>query len=212
MGVYGSPDLSSDNIINTSEKNMIYCYYCGFRYSKKIKKCPQCNKNHSQPFYHKWWFWFFILLMVISISSSSSSNTNDVSTTTNGSSETSTEQVVISKDEYIASCSAIPYKDIARNPNNYIGQKATFNGKVIQVQESGKRVVLRVNVTQGEYGLWEDTIYVDYQRKTDTESRVLEEDIITLYGEIKGIKDYTAVFGNQISIPHLIAEYIDINN
>ena len=91
-------------------------------------------------------------------------------------------------------------------------QKATFKGKVIQVQESGKRVVLRVNVTQGEYGLWEDTIYVDYQRKTDTESRVLEEDIITLYGEIKGIKDYTAVFGNQISIPHLIAEYIDINN
>lgn len=209
MGVYGSPDLSSNNITNTSEKNMIYCSYCGFRYSKKIKKCPQCNKKHSQPFYHKWWFWFFVLIMVISVSSS---NTNDVSTTTNGSSETSTEQVVISKDEYIASCSAILYKDIARNPNNYIGQKATFKGKVIQVQESGKRVVLRVNVTQGEYGLWEDTIYVDYQRKTDTESRVLEEDIITLYGEIKGIKDYTAVFGNQISIPHLIAEYIDINN
>ena len=39
------------------------------------------------------------------------------------------------------------------------------------------------------------------------------EDVIVehpLYGEIKGIKDYRAVLGNQISIPHIEAAYIDI--
>ena len=79
MGVYGSPDLSSNNITNTSEKNMIYCSYCGFRYSKKIKKCPQCNKKHSQPFYHKWWFWFFVLIMAISVSSSNTRFSSSIS-------------------------------------------------------------------------------------------------------------------------------------
>lgn len=117
----------------------------------------------------------------------------------------------VSIDEYKSSCKVIPYIDIARNPNNYVGNKVTFTGKVVQVQESGKRVVLRVNVTKDEYGFWEDTIYIDYRRKTDNESRVLEEDIITIYGEVKGLKNYTAVLGNQISIPHIIAEYIEIN-
>lgn len=92
-----------------------------------------------------------------------------------------------------------------------MGKKAVFNGKVIQVQESGKRVTLRVDVTEGEYGIWSDTVYVDYRRKDDNESRVLEEDMITIYGEIEGIKHYTAIFGNQVSIPHLEAEYIEIN-
>ncbi len=203
MGVYGSPDLSN-NVIN--DKNLIYCMACGFRYSKKIKKCPQCGKKHLQSFYHKWWFWIIALIMVCNIFSFSNSDESS-----NTISEIDNEQVVISEEEYKASCKSISYVDIARNPNNYVGQKSVFSGKVIQVQESGKRVVLRVNVTRGEYGIWDDTVYVDYQRKDDNESRVLEDDIITMYGEIKGIKDYTAVFGNQISIPHLEVEYIEIN-
>ena len=58
--------------------------------------------------------------------------------------------------------------------------------------------------------MWDDTIYDDYKRKDDNESRVLDDDIVTVYGEIKGIKDYRAVLGNQISIPHIEAAYIDI--
>ena len=73
MGVYGSPDLSN-TVAN--DKNMIYCMSCGFRYSKKTKKCPQCGKKHSQPFYHKWWFWIIVLIMVCNIFYSPSSNVN----------------------------------------------------------------------------------------------------------------------------------------
>lgn len=212
MGVYGSPELLPNNSDSSNDfitKNMIFCMYCGFKYSKKLKKCPQCGKKHAQPFYHKWWFWIIALIMVCNIFSSP--NSNESSNTVPEVDNEQVEQVVISEEEYKASCNSISYVDIARNPNEYVGQKAVFSGKVIQVQESGKRVVLRVNVTKGEYGIWDDTVYVDYQRKDDNESRVLEEDIITMYGEIKGIKDYTAIFGNQISIPHLKVEYIEIN-
>ena len=205
MGVYGSPDLSN-NIVKNND--MIHCISCGFMYSKKVKKCPQCGKKHSQPFYNKWWFWIIVLIMVCNIFSSTNGGENDNISKANNK---TAEQVVVSEEEYKASCNIVPYVNIARNPNDYVGQKAVFNGKVIQVQENGNKVVLRVSVTKGEYGMWDDTIYVDYQRKEDNESRILEEDIVTIYGEIKGIKEYTAVFGNQISIPHLVAEYIEIN-
>ena len=54
-------------------------------------------------------------------------------------------------------------------------------------------------------------LYIDYKRKSDMESRVLENDIITVYGIMNGIKTYTSVFGNQISIPYLLAEYVEFN-
>lgn len=203
---YDSPELN--NAGQSNNKNMIYCKSCGLQYSKKIKKCPNCGKRNTKPFYCKWWFWVIIIIFAIGAATTDKdSNTSSTSNKANP----AVEEIVITEDEYKSQCSSISYNDIARNPNDYIGKMATFRGKVIQVQENGKNVVLRINVTQGQYGLWEDTIYVDYQRKNDNESRVLEDDIVTIYGEIKGIKSYKAVLGNQISIPHIKAEYIDIN-
>lgn len=167
-------------------------------YGSKIKK----------PLFKKWWFWLIIALFVgyISVSNNDSITNKPIDKTTS-----SNEEVILSEDEFKAQCGVVAYNEIARNPNDYIGQKAYFKGKVVQAQENGKKVVLRINTTQGQYGLWDDTIYVDYNRKDDNESRILEDDIVTVYGEIKGIKAYQAVLGNQISIPHIKAEYIDIH-
>ena len=160
MEIYGSPDLTNNTII---DKNMIYCMSCGFRYSKKTKRCPHCGKKRSQPFYHKWWFWFIVLIIACSNFYPPNSEVNDADSESNSG---NVKQITMTEEEYKASCNSVSYIEIARNPNNYIGQKAVFSGKVIQVQENG---------------------------------------------EIKGIKDYTAVLGNQIPIPHLEAEYIEIN-
>lgn len=183
------------------------CKNCGQSVDKKAVICTSCGVKIKKPLFKKWWFWGGIVLLVISISLSG----NDSSTNKSEKAAVKNEEIVLSEDEYKAQCSTVSYEDIARNPNNYIGQKAYFKGKVVQVQEIGKSVVLRINTKQGQYGLWDDTVYVDYKRKDDKESRVLEEDIVTVYGEIKGIKKYMAVLGNQVSIPHLKAEYIDIH-
>lgn len=114
------------------------------------------------------------------------------------------------EEEYKAECVYVSYEDIARNPDNYKGTFAVFSGQVAQVQESGNNVVIRLNVTRGAYGIWEDTVYIEYT-KAQNESRILEEDIITVYGQLNGIKTYTAVLGNSISIPHLKAKYVEIN-
>lgn len=202
MGAYGSPDLSkAEQNTNNIEKNLIYCEKCGFRFSKKIKKCPQCRTKHSHRFYNKWWFWLFVVIVIFAFYPAQNNIENI---------NIQSEQTAISEDEYKSNCETVNYADVARNPNNYIGESVVFKGKVVQVQENGNNVILRVNVTEGEYGIWDDTLYIEYKRKSENESRILEDDIITVYGKMNGIKNYQAVMGNQISIPYLLAEYIDI--
>lgn len=112
------------------------------------------------------------------------------------------------KQWYIDNCAAYSYEQVARNPDQYEGEYAKFRGKVIQVLESYGYYTLRVNITQGRYS-WSDTIYVTYDAGTGTENRILENDIITMYGHMAGMYTYTSVLGASVTLPHFIAEYID---
>ncbi len=206
MGAYGSPELNR-HTSPSYEQNMIFCSNCGARYSKKIGKCPQCGKKHAQPFYNKWWFWVLIVLVLFAFYPNPNNGNRIEKTPTY---VPKNEQSTISKEDYKANCQTISYSDAARNPNNYIGKYVIFTGKIVQVQENGTNSMLRMNVTQDKYGIWKDTLYIDYQKKSSDESRILENDIITAYGKMNGIKSYESVLGNQVSIPHLIAEYIEI--
>ena len=114
--------------------------------------------------------------------------------------------------EYKASCKTFTYKEIARNPGGYEGELAVFTGEVVQVQQEQLLglmfYVLRVNVTKsGRY--YDDTVYVSYTTTTDA-PRILEDDIIVMYGELTGEKTYTTVMGASVTIPSFSAEYIDI--
>ena len=88
------------------------------------------------------------------------------------------------KKDYIDSCKTYKYKDIARNPDKYYGKRAKFKGEVVQVVEGYFDTTLRVDVTKGKYGIYTDTMYVVYTPESSTEDRILEDDIITIYGEL----------------------------
>lgn len=45
----------------------------------------------------------------------------------------------------------------------------------------------------------------------DSSNRVLEDDIISFYGTSTGSYSYTTVLGAQLTIPSVLAVYIDIN-
>lgn len=112
-------------------------------------------------------------------------------------------------DDYKNRCSEYTYEDMARNPERVKGEQAKVTGEVIQVLEDGDHVVMRVNITEGKYS-YSDTIYVDYYRHSATEDRILEGDIITIYGTLRGLETYTSVLGASVSIPRIDAEYIDL--
>ena len=120
------------------------------------------------------------------------------------------ENKTINKQEYMLSCNEYNYEDIARNPDNYQNRNAKFIGKVIQVVENKDLLTLRVNVNaNGEES--SNTIYVEYTRQSG-ESRILENDVVTVYGTLNGIKTYENVLGSKTSIPCIKAKFIDINN
>lgn len=111
---------------------------------------------------------------------------------------------------YISQCSSYKYSSIARNPDSYKGKYAALRGEVIQVMEDGLSYTLRVNITKGSYGFWSDTILVTYTAKSKDEDRILEDDIVKMYGMLGGTYTYETVLGSQLTIPILFAEYIDI--
>lgn len=114
--------------------------------------------------------------------------------------------------EYKNSCQAYGYKDIARQPESYRSQRARFRGKVLQVSEDyidSKKIAMRVYVTEGEYGFWDDIVYVTYKYKTG-ENKILEDDIINMYGTLEGTKSYTSILGSRVTLPLFHAKYIDI--
>lgn len=127
-----------------------------------------------------------------------------------------TEPYELSAEEiaqrYKANCTAYNYDTIARDPGGYQGTYCKYTGKVIQVMESnfwGRTIyTLRVNVTKTKYG-YEDTIYVNFSQDADS-PRILEDDIVTIYGTNEGTKTYQTVMGASVTIPEVDAKYIDI--
>ena len=116
------------------------------------------------------------------------------------------------KNTFKASCQRYTYEEISRNPDAYKGKPAVFTGEVIQVQEQKMApyivATLRVDVTKNEYGWYEDTIYVTYVFP-EGDPRILEDDIITMYGTLNGLKSYTSILGATITIPEFTAKYIE---
>jgi len=113
-------------------------------------------------------------------------------------------------DAQKATAVSVPYDDLFRNNEDHLGKKVRYVGEVVQVQENPCTLceepsyTLRIAVTEGRNGFWDDPIWVDY---TGTE-RFLEDDIVTVWGVVEGLQKYTAVLGNQVTIPQIAA--IDI--
>ncbi len=121
--------------------------------------------------------------------------------------ELKVECSTISPARYKSQCKSISYDSLARNPEKYEGQKVKFTGRVVQVMESSFVKVYRINVTWNGYGYYDDTVYVTYFGSSG--GRILEDDVVTFYGEFDGLHTYETVLGSSLTIPKVSAKYID---
>ena len=198
---------------------MPYCNQCGGQVSATANFCDQCggvisnnpstsvhpsasNQRHQggKRRFLKWTGigcggLLFLLVLLIVIGALVSSNEEEIGAQRPGSPPTPTPTF----QEVLAQASTVSYDELFRNNERYVGTIVHYRGKVEQVVE-GRRddsYELRVNVTEGDY-FWEDTVYLNYSGQ-----RLLENDIIEFVGEVKGLKTYGAVFGQQITIPEI---------
>lgn len=110
--------------------------------------------------------------------------------------------------EFKNSCEKLSYKDVLRTPEQFEGRKAYWFGEVVQVVGSN---TYRVDVNCKKYQYisgysCEDTIYVEYNGDT----RLIEDDMVKIYGSMDGTQTYTTVLGASVTVPKVSAKYIDI--
>lgn len=195
-----------------------------------LMKNSQKYNGTKKPFYKKWWFWVIVVVIIISIGAgsagkNSSKDTDNKETTTVSTSavETTTVQPTakakkkVSAKAYKNKCKTLSFKDLSRNPDKHKGEKLKYTGQVIQVQEDEHwlddktTVDLRINVTKDEYGLWDDTIYATVELPKNAD-RILEDDIITIWGECDGKYSYTSVLGSDVTLPKINIEYYSVKS
>lgn len=115
--------------------------------------------------------------------------------------------------DFKASCKTYTYEQMARNPDKFKGTNVKLTGEVVQALYDSNSVDLRVNITKkGNYSTYYvDTVYIVYYPEAE-EDKILEDDIITIYGTSQGDYTYTSTIGSRITLPLVYGKYITINN
>ena len=98
----------------------------------------------------------------------------------------------------------ITFNQLARTPDDYIGKKVKFTGKVIQVLEGDNMVQLRIAINSD----YDKVVLVEYSSSI-VKSRVLDDDIITIYGMSLGLYTYKSSLGTSITVPAISIDKID---
>lgn len=101
----------------------------------------------------------------------------------------------------------VTYKDIARTPDDYIGKKVKFSGKVIQLIEGDEYNQIRFIIDED----YDQVILGEYDPAI-VKSRILEDDLLTIYGTSAGTISYNSTLGGKITVPAVLITKIEFSN
>jgi hypothetical protein len=116
------------------------------------------------------------------------------------------EKAAKEEEERIGYDTGITYDQLARTPDEYVGKKAKFTGKVIQVLEGSGETQLRIAVNND----YDKVLFVSYKSDIVT-TRILDNDNVTVRGISTGLLTYESTMGGNISIPSMVVAQIDLN-
>ena len=155
------------------------------------------EQKPKKSIFKRWWFWLIIVILFVFVLIGASGRSSKPSEKYRN---ISTEEV---KQNALNNLS---YEELFKNNSQYIGKIVHYVGKIVQAQEdSANSYTIRANVTEKEYGLWEDDVFLNYQG-----NRVLEDEIVEFWGEVKGVRKYTTVLGASRSVPEIAVLRLDV--
>lgn len=128
--------------------------------------------------------------------------------------EETTTAPTISEEDFKSSCQNISYKTILRNPDEYIGQNIVITAKIQQIMQGGffdDGQYYRLQTDNDGYELYLDDEYFMYDGRISDTTKLLQDDIIVVYGEFVGIEKVKRVITKTTDeIPAVKAYYVDI--
>lgn len=203
-----------------AKNKMTTCKHCGAEIAASAKVCPQCGGKNKPPIYKRWWFIVIIVLIVLSAiggsGSGSDSSTSSSTTKASASTASSAASVVpeISEDDYKAECQSVDYKELCRYPEKYEGTKIVVKVKVSQIIDanfSGSEKAWRTYTDNSGYGFYADDEYYMLDKRGGDAVKILDDDIITVYGEFTGLEKITrALTSTTDELPRIEVKYADL--
>lgn len=205
-----------------AKSKMTTCKHCGAEIAASAKVCPQCGGKNKPPIYKRWWFIVIIVLIVLSAIGGSGSGSDSSASSSKATSKASTStassvaSVVpeISEDDYKAECQAVDYKELCRYPEKYEGTKIVVKVKVSQIIDanfSGSEKAWRTYTDNSGYGFYADDEYYMLDKRGGDAVKILEDDIITVYGEFTGLEKITrALTSTTDELPRIEVKYADL--
>nr|DAT72496.1 MAG TPA: putative tRNA pseudouridine synthase B [Caudoviricetes sp.] len=205
-----------------AKSKMTTCKHCGAEIAASAKVCPQCGGKNKPPIYKRWWFIAIIVLIVLSAiggsgsgSDSSASGSKETSKAS-ASTASSVASVVpeISEDDYKAECQTVDYKELCRYPEKYEGTKIVVKVKVSQIIDanfSGSEKAWRTYTDNSGYGFYADDEYYMLDKRGSDAVKILDDDIINVYGEFTGLEKITrALTSTTDELPRIEVKYADL--
>ena len=222
-----------------AKDKMTTCKHCGQEIAASAKICPHCGGKNKPPIYKRGWFIALIVLIILYAIGSSDSSSNTASSTSTSAfstkaevssssssvtvsssveSDSSTSEIpstpTLSEDEYRAECETVKYKDLCRYPDQYAGKKITITGKVQQIMDANwlsSDKAWRVQTDNDGYGYYLDDEYYAIDKRPSDAIKVLQDDIVVIYGEFTGMTNVTRALTNTTDeIPCIDGAYVDI--
>lgn len=123
---------------------------------------------------------------------------------------TPTSDPVKVEEEYKSSCEEYKYKDVLRNPEEYVGKRIKITVKISSVHEKTwlNDTKYYMAYSQTDYG-WYGDRYGVFDLRKDQTFKLLEDDIITVYGEISDPEYTKSLIVNGSEIFCIDMKYID---
>lgn len=137
---------------------------------------------------------------------------NDKNIPNNTNVETQTEPPTESEADYKASCQTYNYKDVLRNPENYVGKRIKITVKISTVHEQSlfnpEKYYFAYSDNDGK-GWYYDDRYGIFDKRADGSMKLLEDDIITVYGEISDPQHTASIIVSSSEVFCIDMKYID---
>lgn len=198
------------------------CKHCQTEIPKKAKVCPNCRKKQGSKL--KWIIIVIIVLAIIGSNGTKSEEPNKdgeikASESVEGgnlgkNTEVATEETVSepeeTEEEYKASCEEYKYKDVLRNPEDYVGKRIKITVKISTVHEASwlNDTKYYFAYSKGDYG-WHEDCYGVFDKRAEQNPKLLADDIITVYGEISDPEYTSSLIISSSELFCIDMKYID---
>ena len=130
------------------------------------------------------------------------------------SSQTEPQEPTLSPDEYKAQCQDVDYNELMRNPDQYKGQKFKITVKILTASHKVTNGTYYKAYTDDGSGYYFDKMVWIFDKRDENEdgyTKILEDDIVTFYGEFDGLQETkNALNGEKGEDLALNAYYVDM--